>query len=392
MRKVRVAELTAFHVRIPLRRPVRHASHTRTSTDNILIRCVLDNGTEGWGEGVPREYVTGETAESALALLRRSDLPAQFEACGDFGAAALLAEQLQLAAVADDERGIRGNAARCAVEIALLDAYGRHFGEPLSTVTRLLAPDRYEPRSIVQYSGAITSSAGLKLKCVAWAYRLYGFRQVKIKVGIAGQDDPARLRTVRRRMGSRVELRVDANEAWTAEEAADRIRALEQFDIASVEQPVAHADVAKLAEVRERVSTPIMLDESLCSMGDAEQAVKGGWCDRFNLRLSKCGGLIRTLRLAEFSRQNDIGYQLGCQVGESAILSAAGRHFASSVAGLTAVEGSFDRHLVRTPLSCEDIAFGRAGRAPALVGPGLGITIDTAAVESVTVAKEALLG
>ena len=83
---MRVRELTAFHVRIPLRRPVRHASHARTSTDNILVRCTLDDGTIGWGEGVPREYVTGETAAGALDLLRRSGLPAQVGACPNFSA------------------------------------------------------------------------------------------------------------------------------------------------------------------------------------------------------------------------------------------------------------------------------------------------------------------
>jgi L-alanine-DL-glutamate epimerase-like enolase superfamily enzyme len=389
---VRVAELTAFHVRIPLRRAVRHASHARTSTDNVLVRCVLADGTEGWGEGVPREYVTGETAESALALLRRSDLPAQLDACGDFERAVQLAERLRLAVVANDDRGIGGNAARCAVELAILDAYGRHLRRPLSAVTSLIAPELYTPSPWVRYSGAITSSDGLKLKLVAWVYRVYGFKQLKIKVGIPGQDDPARLRAVRRRVGRGVQVRVDANEAWPAAEAANRIRALEPFGIAAVEQPVPHADVAALAGVRKQVTTPIMLDESLCSMADAERAATGGWCDRFNLRLSKCGGFIPTLRLAAFARVHGLDYQLGCQVGESAILSAAGRHFAASVTDLAAVEGSFDRHLVRESLAREDFTFCRGGWAPALPGPGLGVTIDPAAVERVTVAKEALLG
>lgn len=389
---MRVAELTAFHVRIPLRRPVRHASHARTSTDNVLVRCVLADGTEGWGEGVPREYVTGETAQSALALLRRSDFASQLEPCGDFGGAVLLAERLRTAQQPGDDRGIRGNAARCAVELAILDAYGRHFGEPLSAVTGLIGPNLYRPRPSVQYSGVITSSAGLKLKLLAWGYRLYGFRQVKVKVGIAGQNDVARLRAVRRRLGRRAELRIDANEAWPAEQAAERIREVEPFGIASVEQPVRHGEVASLAVIRQQIATPVMLDESLCSMTDAERAVAGGWCDRFNLRLSKCGGLIPTLRLAEFARRNGIVSQLGCQVGETAILSAAGRHFAASVAGLTAVEGSFDRHLVRCRPSREDITFGRGGWSPALPGPGLGVNSDPAEVARVTIAKEAPLG
>jgi L-Ala-D/L-Glu epimerase len=389
---VHVAELTAFHVRIPLRRPVRHASHARTTTDNVLVRCTLENGIEGWGEGVPREYVTGETAESALALLRRSDLPNQLQLCGSFDDVVLLAERLELTPLNDDDRHIRGNAARCAIELAVLGSYGRHFHEPISAITRLIAPELHQNQSWIRYSGAITASDGLKLKLVACAYRLYGFGQVKVKVGIVGQDDVARIKSLRRRIGRKVELRLDANEAWTAANAAERIRALEPFGIAGVEQPVPHAEVAAMAQVREQISTPIVLDESLCSMIDAERAAAGGWCDRFNLRLSKCGGLIPTLRLAQFARRNNLGYQLGCQVGESAILSAAGRHFAASVAGLTAIEGSFDRHLVRAPLSREDITFGRGGWAPALTGPGIGITVDPAAVERVTIAKEALLG
>src|SRR5262245_52963909 len=93
---VRVAELQVFHVRIPLRRSVRHASHARSQTDNVVVRCRLDDGTTGWGEGVPREYVTGESIESTLALLRESDLAAQLEPCPNFAAAVALAERVQV--------------------------------------------------------------------------------------------------------------------------------------------------------------------------------------------------------------------------------------------------------------------------------------------------------
>ena len=87
---MRVVELTAFHVRIPLRRQVKHASHARTSTDNLLIRCILDDKTEGFGEGVPREYVTGETIASAFALLQKSELRGQMEDVRDFAEATAL--------------------------------------------------------------------------------------------------------------------------------------------------------------------------------------------------------------------------------------------------------------------------------------------------------------
>lgn len=385
-------ELTAFQVRIPLRKPIRHASHLRSSTDNVVFRCVLEDGTEGFGEGVPREYVTGETIEGVIDLLRQSDLASQLERVHDFAQAAALGERLRLAPVPGDERGCQGNAARCAVELALLDAYGKYFGEPLATVTKLLAPDLHHPRPVVRYSGAITSARGLKAHAAALMMRVYGFRQLKVKVGIAGYDDVKRLRVIRSRVGSRMEIRIDANEAWSATEATQRIRELEPFRLIAVEQPVPHGDVAALAEVRRQVHTPIMLDESLCSRFDAERAIEQKTCDLFNLRLSKCGGFIPSLRLAQLARQHGLGCQLGCQVGETAILSAAGRHFAQTVPYLVAVEGSYDRHLVREALGTEDFTFRWGGKAPALHRPGLGVTIDPRALERVTVRKERLLG
>lgn len=388
---MRIVELTAYHTRIPLRRPIRHASHRRTETDNVVVRCVSDDGTEGYGEGVPRDYVTGETVDSALTLLRTSDPGAQLEDCPDFSHATALAERLRLAPVPGDDRDCRGNAARCALELAFLDVAGRCFGKTPTDVTRLLAPELFDPQESIRYSGAIMSARGFKARLAAWAMRLYGFRQVKVKVGIEGFDDPARLRVIRRIVGSGRDLRIDANEAWAADEAAERIRALEPFGISAVEQPLAHAEAGRLKELRSRIKTPVMLDESLCGMVDAERAVEGGLCDLFNLRLSKCGGFIPSLRLAQFAVRHGLACQLGCQVGETAILSAAGRHFAASVKGLRYLEGSYDRHLVREALGTRDITFGRGGRAPALAGPGLGVTVDAGALARVTVRKERLL-
>jgi L-alanine-DL-glutamate epimerase-like enolase superfamily enzyme len=388
---LKIAALTAYHVRIPLRRRIRHASHTRTETDNLLVRCVLDDGSEGFGEGVPRDYVTGETIDSVFALLRRSDLAGQCEDCRDFEQAVRLAERVRLAAVLGDVRGCEGNAARCAVELAILDSYGRHYGRSLSDVVPLLAPEIYQPQAHVRYSGAITTARGIKTLTAAIVFRIYRFRQVKIKVGMEGYDDRRRLGVVRRWGGRKIDVRLDANEAWTPANVVERIRALEPFGISAVEQPLPHADAAALREVRRQVRTPIMLDESLCGRYDAERAVEGQFCDLFNLRLSKCGGFIPSLRLAQFAKQHGLGCQLGCQVGETAVLSAAGRHFAAGVAGLRYLEGSYDRHLVREALATADLTFGWGGWAKALPGPGLGIALDPAALQRVTIRQETLL-
>jgi muconate cycloisomerase len=84
--------------------------------------------------------------------------------------------------------------------------------------------------------------------------------------------------------------------------------------------------------------------------------------------------------LAALAQEAGLGYQLGCHPGESGILSAAGRHWACSVRDVRYLEGSYDRHLLRELLTNEDITFSYGGRAPALSGPGLGVTIDHAAL------------
>jgi muconate cycloisomerase len=389
---MQIVELEARHIRIALRRKVTHASHTRTDTDNIVVRCKLSDGSTGYGEGVPRDYVTGETIDFSLDLLKRSDLAKQLEAGGEnFAQAVHLAERLKLAASPNDDRGILGNAARCALELAVLDAFGKAFGEPLSRVTEYVAPELYQFRDRVQYSGVIGNPRGWKKRVYPLIYRLAGFSQVKLKVGIEGQDDVKRTKLIRRWLGRKMDLRIDANEAWTPANAVARIRELEPFGITSVEQPVKHEEVACLAEVRKQVATPVMLDESLCGEVDAERAAKNGWCDLFNLRLSKCGGFIPSLRLAQLAKRHNLGYQLGCQVGETAILSAAGRHFATSLADIRYREGSYDRHLVWESLAVEDLTFGRGGWAPALVGCGLGLRLDPARLDWVTKRKENLL-
>ena len=387
-----IVSLEARHVRIRLRRPVKHASHTRTETDNVVVVCKLADGSVGYGEGVPREYVTGETIDSALSLLVASDLAARLTPCANFAEVLALAENFRLNPIPGDDRECRGNAARCAVELALLDAYGRSFGEPLMNAAKLLAPELYEPRARVQYSGVILSAKEWKSRLLALYYRSQGFRQIKVKVGINGIDDAKRLKILRRMLGSARDIRLDANEAWSPGEVVERILALEPFGISSVEQPVRHEDAGSLTAVRLRTKVPIMLDESLCGLVDAQRAVDAKTCDLFNLRLSKCGGFIPSLRLAQFAVRHGLGYQLGCQVGETGILSAAGRHFATSVKGIRNLEGSFDRHLVWDALTTADLTFGRGGWAPALVGCGLGATFDPARLDAVTVRREVLVG
>jgi len=160
------------------------------------------------------------------------------------------------------------------------------------------------------------------------------------------------------------------------------VQPLLRFSLAALEQPVPHAEVQALADLRRRLGVPVMLDESLCGYPDAVAAVKETTADMFNVRLSKCGGIFPTLRIIGLAQRSGLGLQLGCHPGETAILSAAGRHVASRVDGLSWVEGSYDRHILRANVTRQDITFGYGGWACPLAGPGLGIQVDPRALES----------
>lgn len=388
---MQISEIVAYHVRIPLKKTIRHASHARNVNDSLVVRCRLSDGTEGWGEGLPRPYVTGETIETVFEQLRSTDLKSQLSGSIDGLESALgLCSELKLSSPGEGYRDCFGNSVRCAIEISILDAVSRTEGVPLSVVTRLVPETAAirEERKSVRYSVIITSMSPLKQAALSWGSRLYGFRQCKVKVGVEGGDDAAALRRIRRALGSSIDLRIDANEAWHIGGFEERWEPLSHFGVTSIEQPVPHAEVDSLADVRKRVSVPIMLDESLCSIGDAHRAVERGSCDLFNIRLSKCGGLVNSLKIAAIAHRAGLGYQLGCQVGETGILSAAGRHFASSVGNIRYLEGSYDRYLVKERLTVEDMTFSRGGTAPSLSGEGLGIRIDQAALQRVTIDEE----
>lgn len=382
--------LALFRLVVPLKKSIRHASHERDASESLVARLTLDDGSEGFGEGVPRPYVTGETVQTAFESISTLDLARALGRPEDYPAAVERTAALTLPSIEADPRGMFGNAARAALELAVLDAYGRAFSRSVGDAVRLacrvhgLTADR---PTRVRYSGAITAESTRGERASAIKMRLYGFHQVKLKVGVAGQDDPARLSKARAILGRRMDIRLDANEAWSPDELLEKVEPLRRFRPSAIEQPVAHEQVGTLGSLRHRVGVPIMLDESLCGYPDGLRAVQDGTADLFNVRISKCGGIIPTLRLIELARRSGLGVQLGCHPGETGLLSAAGRHLASNVLGLRFVEGSYDRHLLARNLTVEDLTFRYGGWARPIQGPGLGVTVDLDALEAMTVER-----
>jgi L-alanine-DL-glutamate epimerase-like enolase superfamily enzyme len=148
------------------------------------------------------------------------------------------------------------------------------------------------------------------------------------------------------------------------------------FHIALVEEPLAESSVDELLRLRQNTDVPLMVDESLVTEADADALLTSGAIDFVNIRVSKCGGLGPSLALARRAAANGIGVVVGAHVGETAILSAAGRLVAASTPETAFVEGSFGSLLLVEDISTNPVRFGRAGVANVLGGAGLGVAID----------------
>lgn len=368
---MRIIQGTIFPLKIPFVESFRHSSKDRTFSDSIIVRLVSDDGSVGYGEGVARPYVTGETVETAVAYMQQELWPKV--AATEFAELRPGSDPLAVLAPVDSALGssdgaivIAWHSARCAFELAIVDCLLiRHR----LSLAALLPPKR---KTIV-YSGVITASSDDKAMQIAKYLKLFGLTQVKVKIGTG--DDKRRLTAIRTVVGDQCSIRVDANGAYSETEALAVIKELEELRVVSVEQPIPRGTHDELARLKAGSAIPIMVDESLVTVADAEALVVAHACDAFNLRISKCGGIRRTLQMAEVAAKAGLRVQLGSQVGETAILSAAGRHLAAYLDDPWFVEGSFGKMLLVEDVSELPVQFGHGGKAPLLNGPGLGVKV-----------------
>lgn len=374
MLNLAVKRLTIYPLTLKMRRQVAHAASRRAISEPIVVAVELLNGVTGYGETLPRAYVTGESAESVIAQLR-GDFVRQLLAFR----AGSLPEALEhidaLPMLSED--GYRCPAARAAVELALLDAVLRGLGKSFATVPGWLGLTGFgAPGSLptARYAIVLASESVAKVQKTLRAAYLLGMRHFKLKVGFP--DDDARRQAVLRVIGKalacgKATLRLDANAAWSLEAAVDSLADWSRVPLAGVEQPLAVGAEEDLVELRRRTGTRIIHDESLVLMEDAQRLHALGVADIFNIRLSKCGGLLPALRLAAFARSRGIAVQLGCMVGETGILSSAGVRFLEETPGVSYCEGAYGRLLLAEDVTRRNVHFRLRGRPPRLRSDGL---------------------
>ncbi len=373
---MQIIEATLFALRLPFVEAFAHSIKSRTYSDSIVVRLQAADGTVGYGEAVARPYVTGETVESCLHYMVSALWPTvcktNYEPWPGNNTLDWLNQVVATLPTGTIDTVVAWNAARCGFELALVDCLLKSQNVSLA---ELLPPQR----PAVTYSGVITASSVEGAVKHAKRYKQFGLPHVKVKV--TGDADQERIAAIRDVVGNAVSLRIDGNGAYSVETAIATCQTLAQYNIDSAEQMIPRGDVTALAAVQAASPIPQMADESLITLADAQALIDAKACQFFNLRLSKCGGLAQTLAIADLAQANGIQVQVGCQVGETAILSAAGRFLSAYLPDVAFTEGSYGSLLLSQDISRQPIHFGHRGLAKGLRGAGLGVEIQDALLE-----------
>jgi len=265
------------------RRTLRFRRPLRTSYGDLVEREIFElalegaDGVVGRGEAAPLEPYDGVSTERARAAL---EAYRPVLAAGD---ALQGGELLDACRAADDLPQ-----ALAAVDMALWDRAGRRAGRPVAELLTEPVLDAVPVNATIGAEDRAGAAAG------AAAARQAGFRCVKLKVGIG--DDAGRVAAVRAALGPHAELRLDANGAWSVEQAVAAIDVLSSAGLELVEEPVHGLDA--LRAVRERVAVRIAMDESAAEPG----ALASGAADAVCLKLARCGGISGLLACASLVR------------------------------------------------------------------------------------------
>jgi o-succinylbenzoate synthase len=319
-------KLTTHLVSAPLHTPFVTALRTATHAESLLVE-LSDGDQSGWGEAPQVWKVTGDSLAGSQACVE-GPIATALDGLGPDD----LTE-----AVRRVQNAAAGNfGAKAAVDVALHDLAARRRGQTLhgflgSTV------------GVVRTDVTLSVGAADALAAAGQARVADGFDVLKVKVGTGDAvSDVERVRRVREAIGPGPQLRLDANQGWSRRDAVNAIRALEDAgcDIELVEQPVAADDVEGMAWVTDRVSTPILADESVYGVRDLVTVIRHGAADMVNVKLAKCGGLAPARTLLELARAHGIrtivGSMMESHVGVGAAAALVSAYPTSAVNDLDA--------------------------------------------------------
>ncbi|MEX1217211.1 MAG: o-succinylbenzoate synthase [Acidimicrobiales bacterium] len=363
-------------ISLPMVSPFIAAHGSVTTRTSVIVR-VFGSEDEGWGEcaALPEPTYSEEYVDEAFLTLNEQLLPRLLSATGPVTAT-------DISALFADVIG--HPMAKAAVELALLDAEGRRTNTPLAglLVPRPPGPAKQVPAGVAL--GLMDSPSALALEVSERRAEGYG----RIKIKIAPGRDIEFLRAARDAAGADMELSVDANGAYSLDDAKT-LAELDVLNLAYIEQPLAADNLLDHAELSRRLATPICLDESLTSATVTREALDMGACSVVCVKAPRFGSWVEAASLLDHCAGLGIdawvGGMLDCGIGRAANIALAAHPGATLTGDIAATSRFFAKDI------CESFTLsGGAGIGTIAVPnrPGLGISIDIDALSAFTVKTE----
>ena len=354
---MKIKRIEYWTVEMPLVEPYRIAYETVDKATNIFLRLETDGPHCGFACTAPDLEVTGETPRSVLSGLEKYVVPL------------LVGEDpLRIYMHLEKLKELAGRkpALIALVDIALHDLLARVAGLPLY-------------RILGGYRQCIPTSVTIGIlpwqETLARAEKWFsaGFSILKIKGGVELEEDIERIRKLRERFGNEFELRFDANQGYSKEEALRFFRETESCQGAIFEQPTPRAQQDLLGEITHSVPLRIMADESISDLLDAFHLARNDWVDMLNIKLIKVGGIAEGLRILSVAKAAKLEAMVGC-LDESGLGIAAGLHFALSRPHITCAD--LDGHLDLLDDPAAEAVLIRKGIMYPQDQPGLGFVLE----------------
>jgi L-alanine-DL-glutamate epimerase-like enolase superfamily enzyme len=305
---MKILSTDIYRFSIPME-PFTIATGTMSHAQNVFIRIHTDAGFYGVGECSAFPAIVGETQDTCLVMAKAFaqllkgkdplDIPGCLQLLHDFTA---------------------GNTTiKSAFDMALFDIAAKHAGVPLY---RFLGGEKRTVETDITIG--IASPEAMVDK--ALLFKEGGATVLKVKLGKDANQDVLRIKSIREAVGDTMEIRIDANQGWTFDEAVYALNAMKDLEIAFCEQPMRTWYDDLLPALRQRSPVKIMADESVFNHHDARKQINSDSCDYINIKMSKSGGMLEAKKIHDLAAAHGVWCMMGGML-ESRIALSAKLHF-----------------------------------------------------------------
>jgi L-alanine-DL-glutamate epimerase-like enolase superfamily enzyme len=361
-----IVEIGLYRCPVRLKNPFIISLGKLEFADNLIVRIRTSQGLTGFGECSPFLTIHGENGETALSIGKLISEKLIGQNPHDIANCSRIMDSLVYA----------NTSVKSAIDIALYDIASARAKVPLY---KFLGGEN-DKEIFTDYTVSIGQADTMRKDAAKIVSD--GFTVIKVKLGGTEAEDLQRLISIREEVGTKIPIRIDANQGWSVETAVNLLKKFENLNIEHCEEPVSRHKFLSLPKIRASTTIPIMADESCFDDSDAERLVNINACTLFNVKLGKSSGIFKAMKIVAIAEKNKIDLQAGGFL-ESRLGFTAMAHVALSNKHFKFYD--FDTPLMFTedPVT-GGITYGKNGRITVPDLPGLGATIEESVLEGLS--------